>query len=117
MDRQTAYDTLEYYNTGCDTLNMQNISMTSPNFVVDSLLGDILPGETGFIIVAFTPDSVGSFAGDMIISTNVEDTSICLTGMGILPPVIIDPSPDTLFVTLACGRQCFGTSYYLQPWS
>ncbi|MBN4051570.1 DUF1573 domain-containing protein, partial [bacterium AH-315-M05] len=84
----TNTDTLLVFNTGCDTLFITSITNSSGEFSVDTTLLTILPGDTGQIIVSFSPTSDTSFADTLNIFSNDVDLSVCLSGIGLGAPVI-----------------------------
>jgi len=84
----TNTDTLLIFNTGCDTLFITSITNSSGEFSVDTTLLTILPGDTGLVIVSFSPTSDTSFADTLKIFSNDVDISVCLSGTGLGAPVI-----------------------------
>ncbi|MFH1320247.1 MAG: LamG-like jellyroll fold domain-containing protein [Bacteroidota bacterium] len=90
---------LDIINTGCDTLFITNITNSLSEFSVDTTALAILPGDSGQIIVSFTPTSDTSFADTLNIFSNDVDTSVCLTGSGLGAPVVFT-DPDSFNISL-----------------
>lgn len=78
---------LTLYNTGCDTLFVNNVTLTGP-FSANPVTLFVLPFDSAVIDVTFTPPGTGGFTGNLSLFTNDVNPVICLTGSTILPPVI-----------------------------
>ena len=105
MEGTSLTDTLMVYNTGCDTLHITDMTsilvqfqIVHPNY--------ILPGDTGFVIVTFLPDTMGSYTSNIIIDSDLPDTMVCLTGNATGAPQITY-MPTSINVTIPI---CDGTT-------
>jgi PKD repeat protein/uncharacterized membrane protein len=92
-------DTLMIFNTGCDTLKVTNITCSLNEYTVDKTNFEIAPGDSGTVNITFTPNSSGSFNGNLSIYSNDVDTVMCLSGSGVEPPIIAI-SPSSLNATI-----------------
>lgn len=100
----TATDTLVIFNTtaDCGVLFVDSVVSNGTAFTVDSFPDLLNPGDTGIIIVRFSPLTISTFNNVLNIYSNASDTSVCLTGTSTSPPVI-SVVPDSFTVTLACN--------------
>jgi len=82
-------DSVMVTNTGCDTLKAYNIVATPSIFTVSPTSGNLPPGQSGYVKVTFTPTALTSYTGTVTFHSNdhVSDSTVCLTGTGIPPPV------------------------------
>ncbi|MEM9023918.1 MAG: DUF1573 domain-containing protein [Bacteroidota bacterium] len=93
VEFSTSTDTLTIFNTGCDTLNVTNITNNLGIFSPDTTALQVLPGDSGTLVVTFAPVTVGTFHDTLQLFTDAGDTSICLSGDAFQRPVIsIDPN-------------------------
>ncbi|HHZ64189.1 MAG TPA: choice-of-anchor D domain-containing protein, partial [Flavobacteriales bacterium] len=97
----THTDTLYIYNTGCDTLFVTDINNTLPEYTVSDTLVNVLPGDTGLVIVTFAPLSVGFYQDTLVILNNDTNLSVCLSGYSFAAPVM-SVNPDSLEAILGC---------------
>ena len=102
----TAQQTFTISNTGCDTLNVTNLTSSLPEFTVSAAPGDILPGGSATITVTFNPLVAGNYSGSLLIQNTDVDTTICLTGDGLVAPHI---SPNATFSVTQNVPACNGT--------
>ena len=80
---ETETDTLEILNVGCDTLVISGVSSNNSDYVLTPISSNIVvPGGSYYVIVDFTPIALGSSTGDILIQSNLPDTTVCLTGTG-----------------------------------
>jgi hypothetical protein len=82
----TKTDSVIIKNIGTDTLHINSISITgiySANFNVDTSLFFLVPGDSQFLSVSFTPDIVGVFNATLNIDSDGGNTYADLTGNGI----------------------------------
>ena len=103
LNNSTAFDSVAYENLGCDDLILNSISTTDASYSIIRYDTILAPGQSGNIVVSFNPSTLGANNADLIINTNENDTTLCLTGNSILPPVIIRAEPNPMIVNLACG--------------
>ena len=75
-------DSFYYVNTGCDTLEINGTSFGSTDYTLNSITGDLLPGETGVIQITFNPATIGTSNTTFDFLNNVLDTTICVLGAG-----------------------------------
>ena len=101
MEFTSNSDTLLVINVGCDTMSVDSIVTGTTVFTADVTSFTLNPGDTQSVIVTFSPVSTGSFNDSIKIYTNVEDTTICLSGEG-LPRPIVSHDPDTIQGTVNC---------------
>ncbi len=111
MEYTTSMDTISVYNTGCDTLFIDSLKFTpSPLFSSISSPSYILPGDTGNVVVKFSPVSAGIFPGNVILYTNDIDPSICLNGKAFPRPIQCH-TPSLFNISLPC---CDSITSYLK---
>ncbi|PCH93675.1 MAG: hypothetical protein COB85_06555, partial [Bacteroidetes bacterium] len=94
IETTSASDTLFFYNAGCDTLIITSATTSLSEYSVDTTSVAILPGDTGIMIITFTPLSSGVYVDTLVLTSNANDTVVCLTGVGLGAPVITN-SPDS----------------------
>lgn len=102
MAFSNSRDTIFITNLGCDSLVLDSIKFSPSIFSLDTFTASILPGDTGGVVVVFTPLSVGSFSGTVTIYTNDIDTTVCLKGKAYPQPILC-LNPDTFNITLGCN--------------
>ena len=83
-------------------MNITSATMTNPDFAIVSGPTSLLPGVTEMVIIEFTPGSVGLISGNLNVTTNVGDTTICLSGIGLAAP-LVSVTPNPMVVNLGCG--------------
>ncbi|MBK7377689.1 MAG: choice-of-anchor D domain-containing protein [Ignavibacteriales bacterium] len=81
-------------NTGDTTLVIDSLNTTDPNFSITDTTLSILKNKSDTISITFSPKSIGSITGNLIIHHNaIEDSSvIMLSGNGFEYPNSIDLS-------------------------
>ncbi len=94
IETTTSSDTLEFYNSGCDTLIITNVTNATGEYSVDTTGIAIAPGDTGILIITFAPLAFGTYLDTLIITSNASDTTVCLAGVGLGAPVISN-APDS----------------------
>ncbi len=76
---------------GTEDITVNSITFTGPGnnafSVVPPQPTTIPVGETTDLIVRFAPPNPGAYVAQMLVSTNVGDAAIDLTGLGIVVPV------------------------------
>jgi Zn-dependent metalloprotease len=89
------------YNTGCDILQISNITTTNAD--VNSLISSlIIPANDSFYVnFVFSPTLIQAYSGSITFFSNAGDSTICFAGNGIGAP-LIDVNPDSIFVTINC---------------
>ena len=102
----TAQQTFSISNTGCDTLDVTALIPSLPEYTVSAAPGMILPGASATITVTFNPLVFGIYNGTLQIQNSDVDTSICLTGEGLIAPHI---QPNTTFNVSQNVPACYGT--------
>ena len=90
----TSQQTFTISNTGCDTLNVSALVPSLPEYTVSTAPGNILPGASATITVTFNPLVAGVYNGTLQIQNTDVDTTICLTGEGLIAPHI---NPNSTF--------------------
>ena len=83
----TAYVNVTIGNYGCDTLKVSDINSSVSDFSVNATAFNVLPGESKKVLISFIPSSVGTIDGELTITSNTNDTSISLTGIGAIPVI------------------------------
>ena len=106
----TSTDTIYITNTGCDTLWLDSTTFSPSVFSLDTLTSYIIPGDTGGVVVLFSPTSAGSFTGTLNLYTNDLDTTFCLKGKAFVQPIICW-NPDTFNITVACSDSLTDTLF------
>lgn len=86
-------DTIFVNNTGCDTLFINNITNNLPDFYLDKTSFNVPPGVSTPLLVYFSPTSATNLFDTLHISTNTNDTVVCLSGTGLpSPSLVYDPA-------------------------
>lgn len=80
--------TLTITNPGCDTLKISSITTTLIDFVPSTGAMNILPGKSEKLTVTFAPHSAGLIEGSITLFNNVKDSTINLSGTGIVPSIV-----------------------------
>ena len=97
-----AHRTLYIRNTGCDTLQLTNITSLQTELSAFPTSGNIPPYDSLAVEMGFQPSALGTFSGNFIVHTNLPDVSICAKGVGLPAPAILT-SPSSFLVNLSCG--------------
>lgn len=96
-----------FTNQGTSNLAILDVEMEGAAFSIDFTDASILaPGESETYTVTFSPDAIGDFAGEIIITSTDPDspTSVALSGNGVAgAQVVFDPSE--IAATLATEQQ------------
>ncbi|MFC2138163.1 choice-of-anchor D domain-containing protein, partial [Bacteroidota bacterium] len=91
-------DTFVIFNTGCDTLQISDITASLSEFTIDTFTATIAPFDSGFVIATFEPTGLGAFNGTLNIYSNDVDTSLNIKGTGSANiHVYSDITSDTSF--------------------
>jgi len=94
--------TLILINTAADTLFVNNITSSIPEFVPGLQNAAIPPGIRMDIIFSFEPQSVGPFQGNIIVESNDPQSPliVALRGRGVQPTSVENPltAPPDQFV-------------------
>jgi PKD repeat protein len=102
MQYTTSYDSVLVSNTGCDTLHVTSVNSSNSAFTPSPASFNVAPGSSKYLVVAFNPQTIGTFSGMLTLLNNSKDTTICLNGVSFAAP-ILDANPDTINVTLGCN--------------
>ena len=93
---------LDIENTGSTTLTVQSITSNNTDFVITSPASFpelVSPGDHLYVVVTFTPSTLGAITGMLSIQSNDPDESlleVSLSGRGVMAPLPdIDVSDDT----------------------
>lgn len=108
----TSTDTIMVTNAGCDTLWLDSALFSPAVFSLDTMSPFILPGDTGGIVVLFSPVVAGNYSGTINVYTNDVDTAICIYGEAF-PNPSINLVPDTFDITLGCNDSITDTLFIL----
>lgn len=97
----SVQDSFVVYNTGCDTLHIQDIIPSSSNYTIldfDSVR--LSPRDSAKYIVHFSSDNIGRHDAILSLNTNLGIDSICLKAEVIGAPKIILPR-DSLHANIS----------------
>ncbi len=92
-------DTLWIHNTGCGPLNTTGIECDD-NFSVDTDSLHVIEGGTGFISIAFMPDTIGLYSGYVSLISAQDTFRVFVQGQAIDVPRIVHLSADTLRILM-----------------
>lgn len=104
---QVADTTLVLTNTGTDNLVVSGISVTHSAFNVSTTPFSLVPGESEYLNVQFTPVGLTNYTADLILTSNDPDQGtfvISLMGAGVEPPEI-HVQPLTIEADLISGQR------------
>jgi len=87
-------------NPGCDTLHVTGLTLGTSSYSLSSSSLTIPPFSSDSVWVSFVSTSLGWKYDTLSITTNANDSSICISGYMEGSP-IISTQPDTLNVTIA----------------
>jgi hypothetical protein len=88
MQFTTVNDTLWLVNSGCNSLQINNVINSNSAFTFTMPTWAVDPYDTIGIIVSFNPQSLGLYNDTLKIFSNVGQLEACLRGEGIVIPVI-----------------------------
>ncbi len=88
MNGVTNIDTLTLHNDGCDTLYITDLVPTNSDWTLDTTLFNIPPFSSFDIVVSFSPTAIGTYTDSISIYNSNNDTTFCITGIGIGAPII-----------------------------
>lgn len=74
-------------NTGCVDLDVTGMVFTDPSYSSIFTSFTVAAGGFASIPVSFNPTSAGSAPAMLTLQTNAGDTTLCLTGTGLVAPV------------------------------
>ncbi|OFX28312.1 MAG: hypothetical protein A2033_18900, partial [Bacteroidetes bacterium GWA2_31_9] len=92
-------DSMWFYNIGCDSLNITNITNSNAAFVTDTTTFIIYPGDSAKLFVTFSPSTIGDVYDTLNIINDDSLITICLHGYAF-PPPIASFTPQSFNVTL-----------------
>lgn len=96
----TLSDSIMISNTGCDTLFLTNaVSSNSSVFSATILDPYILPNQSTYLVVDFSPAAVTSYSETITLHNNDANQVINVSGNGITPPTLT-VTPDPINVTI-----------------
>lgn len=101
MQYTSHRDSIYIKNTGCDILNVTNITTQTSLYAVSNTVYTINPGDSAKLYVSFNPIAVGLFRDTITISNSDVTKKVCLTGKGFARPNITF-SPLSFNVNLNC---------------
>jgi hypothetical protein len=99
MEYTTSTNSFWVYNTGCDTLNVSDITSSLGEYTVNMDSFAVMPWDSQQVVITFAPASIGVFNSTLTIFNDDVDTTICVTGEGYARPVIAW-SPDSFDITI-----------------
>lgn len=82
----TSVMEFEITNTGCDDLIISDISIDNDDFETDINELTIKPDETKVLDVRFSPQLLGDYTANLILSGNISSDTICLLGSSVEGP-------------------------------
>lgn len=112
MQYTTVYDTLVIHNSGCDTLHISSASVSNAAFGVTPVVLDVPPYTNDTLYLSFNPQTPGIFNGLLTLLNNANDTTICLTGISTLAPVI-SVVPDSISASIAACGDSLTVPFYI----
>lgn len=92
---ETATQTITISNTGTALLNVSNIIIPLPDFLVSTATFDIEPGNFQNIDISFTPFTTAPYNNFLTVVSNAGNFAINVIGEGIAPPVAIFEIDDS----------------------
>ena len=101
MQYTSHRDSIYIKNTGCDILNVINITTQTALYTVSNTMYAINPGDSAKLYVSFNPIAVGTFRDTITIFNSDVTKKVCLTGKGFARPIITF-SPLSFNVNLNC---------------
>ena len=87
-------DSIVVKNTGSALLSLSGASIVgTPDFTVNAVIADIIPGDSVYVRVTFTPVSNGYLSANLVLSHNTYGgaTEVILSGSGAAPQLSITP--------------------------
>ena len=96
FETASAQQTFQIINTGCDTLDVTALISSLPEYSASAAPGLINPGSSTTITVTFNPAVAGIYNGTLQIQNSDVDTTICLTGEGLIAPHIFPNTTQTV---------------------
>lgn len=89
----TSSDSLLIWNTGCADLNISSITNSTSEFSASASSNILLPGDSAYVHIHFTPSSIGVVRDTLLIANNDTLRRICVVGKGLgIPNVGLDTS-------------------------
>ena len=99
----STQDSVLIYNDGCDDLIISSLTTSSPEFTVLSSPATLLPGDSTYLQIEFTPTlPVGHKSDTLSIFSNDTVAKVCLTGYSIGAPVISTDSASYSRTFVGC---------------
>ena len=99
MAYSTHTDSFYIYNTGCDTLFINDMNTILSEYTLNDTSFYVLPGDTRLVVVTFSPIVAGSYFDNIVILNNDSNLSVCLSGYSYPAPVI-STAPVSLDTTI-----------------
>jgi len=99
----TTSEYLRIYNTGCDELNITNITPSDTAFTVSLNSASIDPFDSLDIQVVFNPKLLKTYNDSLMFVTNAGNQTVCLTGQSISPPLIAFGTDTVSAVVQGCN--------------
>ncbi len=89
-EKVNGSETKSFYinNTGCDTLEVSNLTFTNTVFSLGSSISKVAPFDSVKIDIEFTSLSATSYTENLIVETNAGNQQLSLSGTGTGAPVI-----------------------------
>ena len=76
------------YNGGCQDLLISNVLSPNADYSLVSYPNLIESKDSAEVVVNFSPNSIGTSDGLIMVQTNVGDSAFCFSGYGLPSPII-----------------------------
>ena len=98
----TYSDSVQIVNTGCDTLDISSITASNSDFSITQSSLLVLPFDTSYLYLDFTPTTLGTFTDTLYLINNLSDTTICFTAVSEGAPIVSTDSSAYTVNYLGC---------------
>ncbi len=95
-------DSVMIYNTGCDSLDLNSITVSNSDYNVLQSSLVLAPGDSGQVFVRYTPSSTGIFNDTLFFNGNL-DTNFCLSAEAFTAPAIAFDSASYTLNSYGCN--------------
>lgn len=95
-------DSIMIHNSGCDTLDISNITSTDADFTTVGSL-NIPPYDTAWLYLNFSPSAIQAYTDTLYLTTNDVDTIICLSANAVGAPIITTDSSSYHIFSNGCN--------------
>lgn len=95
-------DSVMIYNTGCDSLDLNSITVSNSDYNVLQSSLVLAPSDSGQVFVRYTPSSTGIFNDTLFFNGNL-DTNFCLSAEAFTAPAIAFDSASYTLNSYGCN--------------